>query len=66
MDDKLKAYMVERGGKPLNASVLEAYALQMNDVIIPQIVVSIQKREQLAAEMRFSLPSMSQNLKRRD
>ena len=45
MDDKLKAYMVERGGKPLNASVLEAYALQMNDVIIPQIVVSIQKRE---------------------
>ena len=56
MDDRLKKYLDERGATPLDSSVLESYATEMTETVIPQIVDDIEQRELLAAELRV-LPS---------
>lgn len=66
MDDRLKEYLVKRGATPLDPGVLESYATEMTEIVIPQIVDDIEQRELLAAELRVSPPATSRSKKERD
>ena len=56
MDDRLKEYLAKCDATPLDASVLKNYAIEMAEAV-PQIVLDIEQRELLAAELRVLPPT---------
>ena len=64
MDDRLKEYLAKRGATPLDSDVLESYATEMTETVIPQIIDDIEQRELLVAELRVLPPASSSRSKK--